>query len=160
MHSRVTCEASFSELASRTRFVRRSHMSALHYTSCTVSAMVDLVGFMSRACHLSQHVALIDRVFVQYKDTPHDTSIWAECQASSMQFTTQINFCHDISSNSLLKPIIHRPFIEHFVFDDVSPQLNAQTRTAINHSSGNQARTVISCALTCVHFLFEQISCN
>ncbi len=94
------------------------------------------------------------------KQTAHYASNSAQWQASSRQFRTQNNSCHDIRSYLLLKSIFRQPFIELFVFDDVSPQLNAQTRTAINHSSGNQARTVISCALTCVHFLFEQIRCN
>ncbi len=47
------CDASFSELASRTHLERRSGMSARHNTSCTVSAVVGLVRFMSRALRLS-----------------------------------------------------------------------------------------------------------
>jgi hypothetical protein len=67
MHSSVICEASFSKLASRTHLVQRNGMSARDHTSCTVSAMVDLVGFRFRAWHLSQGVTIRDRVLAQYK---------------------------------------------------------------------------------------------
>ncbi len=56
MHSSVIYEASFFELASRAHLVRRNGMSARHHTSCTVSAMVDWVGFRSRIWYLSQRV--------------------------------------------------------------------------------------------------------
>jgi hypothetical protein len=71
MHSSVIFKASFSELASRTHPMWRNGMSARHHTSCTVSAMVDLVRFMSRALRLSQHGAILNRVFGQNRHTPH-----------------------------------------------------------------------------------------
>ncbi len=72
-----------------------------------------------------------------------------------MQFTTQINFCHDISSHSLSKSILHQPFIEYFVLNDVPP--NSIREQA--HQSIITQETKLALPshppLTCVHFLSD-----
>jgi hypothetical protein len=103
LHSSVSYEDSFSDLASRTLLVRHNGMYARHHTSCTVSAMVDLVGFRSRVWHSSTcHNTSTTH-------TPHSASISAEWHASPMQFITPINLCRDISSYSFWKSIVHQP---------------------------------------------------
>jgi hypothetical protein len=135
-HSIVICEASFSELASRTHLVRHNGMPARHQTSCIYCLCHGRLGRIqvsSVICHivLQYSIVCLDSTTC----SPHSASTSADWHAFSTQFSTQINFGHDISSYSLLESIIHQPFVEHFVFDDVPPRCNTRTSTAIDDHS-------------------------
>jgi hypothetical protein len=99
MHSSVICEASFTDLASRAHLVRHNGMSARHYTSCTVSAMVDLVGFMSRVWFLSTCRNAQSRVFTVQSKLPtrpahqlNDRQLRCRLQLKSTSVTTSVPF--------------------------------------------------------------------
>jgi hypothetical protein len=66
MHGSVICEASFSELASRTHLMQRNGMSARHHKlHCLCHGRL---GRSEVSClRLSQRVTILNRVFVQYK---------------------------------------------------------------------------------------------